>query len=458
MIPFVAAALLQSAAAGTGAQVAVCEFGEVYQGRPAECLLEFSNPGDAPLRVSDLKPVNAADTIDSTSFELPPHGQHQVRLQIGTEGESGIARHYVQFRSGDGATPQVAQAFGFVATIIDEAKPKLIMGLVDLHDPARKAQRIAFVSREAPNFRIVSIAKAPDYLDLHIAADGQSLEARIKNDAEWGMHRDSVKLAIESPQQSELSFNVEADVHGDIVPSSNPYSLDLMRKGNRNEFMIRIEDRSGAALKLGKLSLDNLSGTVAAVPCIPKARSCRDLKLVISDEQPLGSVKGRVLVELPTVKRTLPIDAWGIFVKPDVQVRNLNDELAKSAGKAPETEVSGGQSAAVGGQKIGDLVRKAIKTNNQDVPAGKGPLVRWQVANEGLIYGYHVYRADAENGPFARINVDTIKTLTEDDSGAAYTWRDSSAVSGKTYWYYVGTVYRTGKKEALSEPAKVVAK
>jgi hypothetical protein len=41
---------------------------------------------------------------------------------------------------------------------------------------------------------------------------------------------------------------------------------------------------------------------------------------------------------------------------------------------------------------------------------------------------------------------------------STYAWRDDSAVSGKTYWYYIGLLNRDGTKQQLSGPQAVKAK
>lgn len=92
-------------------------------------------------------------------------------------------------------------------------------------------------------------------------------------------------------------------------------------------------------------------------------------------------------------------------------------------------------------------------------PAGEGPLMKWQAAYEYNVYGYEIYRASEEGGPYARINEKIVPVL--DDSaqvGSIYRWRDNSAVSGETYWYYIGLVKANGIKSVLSNPQKITAR
>jgi len=463
MFPFVFSALMLAAAPPAAQPVSDvlatdCEFGEVNQGKPADCLVEFVNHGDKAVHVSKIEALLPSDSVDTTAFDLPPGGTRQVKFMLDTGLQSGIVHRYLRFQTNDGKRVRAGKASGFIASILDDNQPSLDLGVVDLRESRRIPAGMKFVSSEVPTFRITKVVSAPAYVDIKIGEDGRSLEASVKDNAEWGTHDDYVRLAVDTPQQPTISFLLKANIHGDVVPSSNPFALGLMRRGNRNEFLIRLEDRTNTAVKLGKLTLDKLDGKVESVPCVPARKNCRDVKLTVADTQTTGMVNARIVVELPQHKRSMPILLWGIFVKADAEVRDLDKEMAEMKERpTADAGAAEGQSSAVGGQKFADLVKKAVKSGPVAEPSGTGPLVRWQVANEEGLYGYHVYRSDKPEGGFARVNGETIKTMGE-DGGSSYAWRDASAVSGHTYWYYVGLVYGNGKKEPLSQPTKVVAK
>jgi hypothetical protein len=40
----------------------------------------------------------------------------------------------------------------------------------------------------------------------------------------------------------------------------------------------------------------------------------------------------------------------------------------------------------------------------------------------------------------------------------AYRWRDTSAIKGRTYWYYIAVLYTSGDRRPLSQPQETVAK
>ena len=107
-------------------------------------------------------------------------------------------------------------------------------------------------------------------------------------------------------------------------------------------------------------------------------------------------------------------------------------------------------------------IKQAIseKVREPDAPPpGKGPLLRWSVVNEGSVYGYVIYRSETQDGPAQRVSTEYIRAPDGPQGVAtAYQWRDTTTVSGKTYWYGIGFVKRNGKKESLGAPQKVVAK
>lgn len=464
MFSFVFSALVQTTAMAadlpaSDVRATECEFGEVYQGKPADCLMEFVNHGDKTVRVSKIEPVLATDSVDQHTFELAPGATRQVKFTLDTGLQSGVVHRYLRFETNDGKRSKGGKASGFIASILDDNQPSLDLGTIDLRESKRIPAGMKFASSEASTFRITKVVVAPDYLDLKIGDDGRSLQASIKDGADWGAHDDFVRLAVDTPQQPTISFRVQANVQGDVVASSNPFSLGLIREGNRNEVLIRLEERSDKALKVGKLHLENLAGKVESAACLPDRKNCRDIKLTIGKAQPFGNINTRLVVELPQYKRTLPITLFGLYVRADAEIRSLDKELSDAAARqqGADAQAGEGQSASIGGEKFADLVKKAVKSGAAAEPSGTGPLLRWQVESEPGVYGYHVYRSDKADSGFARVNRETIMAMGE-DGGSSYAWRDASAVSGQTYWYYVGVVYRTGKKEALSQPSKVVAK
>jgi hypothetical protein len=70
----------------------------------------------------------------------------------------------------------------------------------------------------------------------------------------------------------------------------------------------------------------------------------------------------------------------------------------------------------------------------------------WAISSEGDLAGYHVYRSDLDNTPGARISNEVLPSPT---------FRDTSVVSGKRYFYRVSAVDRAGNESPLSSTVQI---
>ena len=460
-------AALLSAASGSpsgspveGVAIPDCDFGEKYQLRHVTCAFVVSNENDTPRTITVGKPAYPSDTLAPASVTVAAHGTATLTATMDVSLDGGNSSHSfaVTARDGKKDVAYYIVARGFVESVLDEPRKEIDFGLVDLK-AAAVTKTFEVKSDEFPDVRLIGAADKPAYVNVSIAADGRSAKLTFDAATPWSYVNEIVRFKTNSTVQPEVAIQIEADVHGDVVPDSNPYALGLVRQGNANEFAIRITDRSKKALHVGATAVEGVEGHVAQSACVPKADDCMLLKLTFAKDQPLGQLHGRILVDLPDYKKQLGVALWGIYVKKDTVVKDLNEESAKSA-------AASGLPAAQAGGVNGGLSKalQAATAPKQDPtpaaaapPPGHGPLVRWAVANENLVHGYLIYRAEAENGPFARMTTPAI-AADRTAGGSSYQWRDNDAVTGRTYWYYIVTLFNDGKKQRLSGAAKAVAK
>jgi len=348
------------------------------------------------------------------------------------------------------------KARGFVLTALDQSRPEMDFAVVDL-DKDLPEKTLELSSHDGASFQIQEILEKPSWLDAQVSADRHSIRARVRADAMLGLHGDLIKLKIDTPFQKQASILVKADIHGDVVPATNPFNMGLLRIGEKKQFRIAITSRSGKAFTVGKVELERVEGETKLLPCLPESAGCRWLELTISDRQPLGTIKGNVWVELPAQHKRLQIALRGLFVDKDFKVKTL--DTARSPDEKPKeqsgTETSAAPHAAT---DIGKSIQNALQQANDAPPPGNGPLLKWTVANGLLVYGFQFFRAESEGGPFVLQNSPILRATSEDNSPISYQWRDNRAESGKTYWYYIGLVFKDGHKQNLTDPQKVVAK
>lgn len=449
--------LLASAAPAPKSHLVIepCLVGDRQQFDSVTCDIAMSNTGDKPIKVSHAQAVFPWDSIEP-EVTVPPKGTVYLKATLSMRDRPGFAKHSFRLSTDEPGplAQRGASVHGFVSTVLDQTVPTLDFGAVK-SSAAPVSKDVALSSREIADFRILGVDSKPDYMDVTIGSDGRSVHATLRKDAPWGLVHEKIKLRINTPRQSHAWVDVEANVIGDVAPNGNPFAFGLMRTNAKNEFLLRLTSESGKDFKIGSAKLDQVKGKVDVVPCTPAAEGCKMLRILVANDQQAGRLQGSLLVELPEYHRTLPIEVVGMLLPPDFKVHDLNEEWK-------DKQASGGASQAAAAP--GELnLQQAIKQTTEQVesapPPGNGPLLRWSVANDGSVHGYIIYRADAEDGPFLRVNKDLIaSTDTPSTAGVHYQWRDDSAVSGHTYWYEIGMVKSNGDKVPLSGAQKVVAK
>lgn len=438
-----------------------CKLPDSYQFASATCPIQLHNTGDKPIAIRKLSAANAEDSIAADSVVVPAHGTVYIEARVAFKAEAGHVTRLFRFETDEpGQERRNAEVVGFVGSALDEAKPSIDFGVVNVPgDPAEKT--LSLSSREIADFRVTKVLETPDYIDARIGDDGRSVTARIKPGVSWGLHEaDHIRLAVNTPNQAEAWVTVKADVHGNVVPDVNPLSIGLLRQGNRNEFLVRLTSRDGKEFDVGKVKATHLLGSAKVEACAPARDGCKLVRFVVAADQPTGAIGDTLRIELPGLKKELPVVVWGMLVGAQTKVRDLNEEMKKAAEIQARKGEGVGTPVTESAPRI-DL-QSAVKTEveraSETPPAGSGPLLRWAVQHESSIQGYAIYRSDTESGPFVRINKDTVPTRAVGEGGASYQWRDNSAVSGRTYWYYVGVLNKDASKANLTPPQKVVAK
>ena len=430
-----------------------CEFGEVYQFSTAHCTLAYTNNTDKPIKVLSATALRAADTIQPATATIAPKTTAYFEAAIHVENDLGHAEHWFSINTDNTMSAKRTNAArGFVQSMLDEPSTKIDFEVTSAHVGEAPVKSVSFASREATDFRLVSIAQKPDYLDVHIDTTGRRVSVTLKQNAPWGLIDESIKFSTNSKLQPGVSIEVTADVHGDVVPAQNPFGLGLLLKSNNNESLIRLTNPAGKDFGVDKIEFDHVVGKAEIVDCNPKASGCKLLRLRISDDQPTGSIAGRVILHIPEFKQNLPISLQGMLFNHNTEIRDLDKGANKAASTSSEPD-----------EKKPIDFKRALQSATKPVadviaPEGNGPLLKWSVAHEDVIYGYVIYRSETESGQYLRVNKDTILAKNDDDNGSSYQWRDGSAVSGHTYWYYIGLIDSSGLKKTLSSPQKIVAK
>lgn len=81
-----------------------------------------------------------------------------------------------------------------------------------------------------------------------------------------------------------------------------------------------------------------------------------------------------------------------------------------------------------------------------------GYVLTWTTENTLDILGFHVYRADSEEGEYARITDRPIPATDDPFANSDYEFVDESAENGTRYYYKLETIYRDGATELMDTP------
>ena len=103
----------------------------------------------------------------------------------------------------------------------------------------------------------------------------------------------------------------------------------------------------------------------------------------------------------------------------------------------------------------------AFPVKAQQEPHAPGTLqnvVRWSTASEVDNFGFDVYRAEHEEGPFTRITQQPVPGAGTSDEPARYEYTDASIKPDTQYYYYVESISMSGMREKFTPTFKAPIK
>lgn len=84
--------------------------------------------------------------------------------------------------------------------------------------------------------------------------------------------------------------------------------------------------------------------------------------------------------------------------------------------------------------------------------------IKWATASELNNFGFDVFRGDAKDGSFEKINARTIAGAGSSDTPHRYEFVDDSIETGMVYWYYVESISMSGQREKFTPTFQSKAK
>lgn len=361
-----------------------------------------------------------------------------------------VARYFDVFAKGKSEPLDGFVVRGYADWLVLPSVEEIDFGIFE---PNRKAEKVIPVEiRPGVAIKLVGVDKPSAYFDAQVIEDGKALRLTSRSDAPWSSFDEQILVKTDNSLQPKVAFHVRGLSRGFVVPASDPLDFGLLREGQSAELTDVLTDVTGKPLNVGEVVAKSRASVVTRVTeCAVPSPSCKNLIVSYPPMNMRGVTGGTLEVRLPDYDRTLFIRFGALGIGKDTQIRDLAEDM-----KAREAQPKSISSVLQTSVTLPSAAKQPAQTKTPD---GKGPLLRWQVANEYDIYGYEIYRSDSEKGQFQRISQRIIQRLEGDpEAGSSYQWRDNSAQSGKTYWYYINIVFNKGRKQQFTNPQKVVAK
>ena len=71
--------------------------------------------------------------------------------------------------------------------------------------------------------------------------------------------------------------------------------------------------------------------------------------------------------------------------------------------------------------------------------------IHWSTENELDIVGFNLYRSDAANGEYVKLNDRPIPAAADPLLGSEYSYIDANVIPGRTYYYILEIIDRNGQ-------------
>lgn len=422
------------------------DVGPIYQFQKARSSFTLVNDSDSELRGVVIKALRPNDRVISAPTSIAARGNAVVDVEIDSQNDLGARGHSFTVAYDGAKTPSVARVSVYGLSVVND--PQRVLDFETVKSGESPTIRYA-LETDDPHTRIAAIKDAPDFIDVTIDKDGRGLLVRHRDKTTWGKLTGLLKIQLDSAAQKEAWIPVHTEVRGDVTPSTTNFSFGVARIGTQNEYILQYRS-DNKPFTLDKAGLEGIAGTTKIEKCVGDEKFCQQVRILVDDKQPSGQLNGILRTHVAGYDRDIVVLAGGLLVSKDIKIKSLDEALASAKKTEPNDKPA---------PSLNDAL-KSMKTTEKPVeastPPGNGPLLRWSVDNEGLIYGYGIFRADSEQGTFTRQG-DIVRKSVLSKQGVAsnYAVRDTQATVGKEYWYRIATYYADGKREFLTAPQRV---
>jgi hypothetical protein len=425
------------------------DFGEQYQFTNVTREIRVWNETLVPIRLNASAPVGKWPKLQFDNALLEAGSSTLAHIELPLTSQSGAITVRFPFESESNGKIEQHEIVvsGYVDSILDDPRPAIDFGVVDARAPIEKS--ISISSGDEPDVHITKVLEQPNFLSAHVD-DPRTLRIVPSKVDVLGFNKGVVKVALDSNRQGQAWITVLMDIHGDVVPDQNPVDFGVQRVSSRRSVRLQLTSRTGRKFSVGKVRVDAAHVKIEPAKCLTISEGCHAFSLMVDSDHSFGEIVGKVAIELPDSHQTLDVHLGGIFLADGTPLLPLDKQKQGKSTSKTDAQPS---------LNVAQSLKKATSAEAEMDPPGVGPLIKWQVGNEAAIYGYVIYRADSAEGKFKRVNEQIVKAKNGGDNTTAdYKWRDTSAIKGREYWYYITIFNNDGRKTQLTGPQRVVAK
>ena len=428
---------------------ALVDLGEIRQFSTIEHRFVLRNESDVAVELRGVVPASEHGRIVSFPRQVAAHGRGEVHVVQETGNLLGAR----SFR------------FGVVSDHPDlrERKLTLVAMVGSAYDPEIGSVNLGTIaageqpefplilgSREAIGLQVLAAHDVPDWMRVEFPdgpSTGQSVPVtlRVKRDAKPGFYQGVIRLETNFAPQPRFETTYRAWIQGGIIASVPSLDFGWSRVGEPTTVKLYLRSRDGSAVATPRMTTD--SPEVELIDQSACGDDCLGVILRFSGRE-IGQKVGVVTLRFEDEPDPLPLPFAGLVVSSQTEVRSLGriDEAIESSAAprnvlgliASDAAPAGPVSAAL--PPMGALVEGAAPVR-----------LSWKARNEDGLYGYLVYRADRPAGPFRRDGRSIIRTVEVPDGVVAeHEFLDSDVEVGRTYYYYLDALERSGRKRRLS--------
>jgi hypothetical protein len=419
-----------SPAYGLVVEEPIARFGEAYSGTEIAQSFAVRNDSTKPVSIVSVTPNSPPTRIDPLPAPIPSGGRGQITIRQGTQGRVGQVSYRFLLKTDDGLADRRLSLSGFLQSAYDPDLP-VLEGVVG---PGQTID-LSLASREVERLDVLGVDDAPAFLRVDTSGRGPDGGVRLRvtpsADAPLGVHRGTLVVRTNVTQQPTIAVPFKLTVFGDIAPEDVPVELGSVREGQSFEKATRLLSRTGQPVEVASVEGAPTGVTVESTSCKEPAPSCRALVFKGVGPAAPSTLAGSVRVRLAGGR-----DVWvpytGLVVKADAIVQQVGRE--------------GGKSTAIPYPKPTPPPVPPPVTGR---PGERLARLTWNAGQEEQTFGYLIYRADKPEGPFRRVNASIVPVIGGPPPHR-YTYEDREVEAGRSYYYYLESISKTGRKSRLS--------